>query len=229
MRILVCDTSNSTCCAGVYEDGNELAYELSLEKKTHSETFMPLVMRVLNQAGLTLKDIDVLSSTIGPGSYTGIRIGLSAVKGMALALGVNVIPVSSLKALAMSVENVIAKPENTILVPAFDARNDRVFACALDGATHENIIEDGAFSNEEFSNLLKNIDGISNKQIIVIGDGAPTLQKVLSWVSSIEYANGCVILPKGVYEASRGVKEMDGAAITASYCSGTRADKYSNK
>jgi len=229
MKILVCDTSNSTCCAGIYEDDKELAYELSLEKKTHSEVFMPLVMRVVEKAGVTLSDIDVLASTIGPGSYTGIRIGLSAVKGMAFAMGSNVIPVSSLKALAMSVENVIAESCATILVPAFDARNDRVFAAALSGDTHENLIEDGAYSNEEFSELLKNIPGINEKQIIVIGDGAPTLQKVLSWVSRVEYANGCVILPKGVYEASKGVEPMDGAAVTASYCSGTRADKYSNK
>ncbi|MCQ2515567.1 MAG: tRNA (adenosine(37)-N6)-threonylcarbamoyltransferase complex dimerization subunit type 1 TsaB [Saccharofermentans sp.] len=229
MRILVCDTSNSTCCAGVYEDGKELAYEISLEKKTHSETFMPLVMRVVKQAGLTLQDIDVLASTIGPGSYTGIRIGLSAVKGMALALGVNVIPVSSLKALAMSVDSVISEPKNTILVPCFDARNDRVFGAALAGDTYENLIEDGAYSNEEFSDLLKNIADITNKQIIVIGDGAPVLQKVLDWAPNTQYANGCVILPKGVYGASNGTEAIDGATITASYCSGTRADKYSNK
>lgn len=229
MRILVCDTSNSTCCAGIYEDGKALKYELSLEKKTHSETFMPLVMRVVEQSGLTLQDIDVLASTIGPGSYTGIRIGLSAVKGMALALGVNVIPVSSLKALAMSVQNVIANPSDTVLIPCFDARNDRVFGAALAGDTHENLIEDGAYSNVEFSNLLKNIADITDKQIIVIGDGAPVLQKVLDWAPKTEYANGCVILPKGIYGASMGVEAMDGAAVTASYCSGTRADKYSNK
>ncbi len=229
MRILVCDTSNSTCCAGIYEDGRELAYELSLEKKTHSETFMPLVMRVVEKAGLTLQDIDVLASTIGPGSYTGIRIGLSAVKGMALALGVDVIPVSSLKALALSVQNVIAAPSDTILIPCFDARNDRVFGAALSGDKYENLIEDGAYSNEEFSDLLKNIENINQKQLIVIGDGAPTLQKVLDWASKVEYANGCVILPKGIYEASTGAEAMDGAAVTASYCSGTRADKYSNK
>lgn len=229
MRILVCDTSNSTCCAGIYEDGRELAYELSLEKKTHSETFMPLVMRVVEQSGLTLQDIDVLASTIGPGSYTGIRIGLSAVKGMALALGINVIPVSSLKALAMSVQNVIANPSDTVLIPCFDARNSRVFGAALTGDTHENLIEDGAYSNEEFSDLLKNIADITDKQIIIIGDGAPVLQKVLDWAPTTEYANGCVILPKGIYGASKGVEAMDGAAVTASYCSGTRADKYSNK
>lgn len=229
MRILVCDTSNSTCCAGIYEDGRELAYELSLEKKTHSEVFMPLVMRVLDKTGLTLRDIDILASTIGPGSYTGIRIGLSAVKGMALAMNSKIIPVSSLKALAMSVENVVASPKDTVLVPAFDARNDRVFACALDGFTKEYLIEDGAYSNEEFVDLLKKIESIGSKKIIVIGDGAPTLQKVLSWASNIEYANGCVIVPKGIYEASIGVNPEDGAAVTASYCSGTRADKYSNK
>ena len=128
MKILCCDTSNRTCCAGIFDDGRELAYELSLEKTTHSETFMPLVMRVFKECGLNPVDMDALAVTTGPGSFTGIRIGLSAVKGMALATGLNVIPVSSLKALALSVENVAADPSDTIIVPCFDARNDRVFA-----------------------------------------------------------------------------------------------------
>jgi len=77
MKILACDTSNSTCCAGVYEDGKELSYELSLEMKTHSETFMPLVERVLKNANTNCNDLDATAVTVGPGSFTGIRIGIS--------------------------------------------------------------------------------------------------------------------------------------------------------
>ena len=81
MLILACDTSDSTCCAGLYRDGEELGYELSMERKTHSETFMPLVARVFEKLSLTYDDIDEIAVTVGPGSFTGIRIGLSAILG----------------------------------------------------------------------------------------------------------------------------------------------------
>lgn len=228
MKILCCDTSNSTCCAGIYEDGKEISYELSLEKKTHSETFMPLVMRVFNQCGLNPVDMDALAVTTGPGSFTGIRIGLSAVKGMALATGLNVIPVSSLKALALSVENVVSDPSDAIIVPCFDARNDRVFASAIDDATGNALIEDGAYFNEDFVELLKNVPGASSKQIIVVGDGSDTVRKALFFTHRVQYAPGAVILPKGINSASIGIEPVNGAAVKASYCAASRAERYHN-
>ena len=228
MRVLCCDTSNRTCCAGIYDDGKELSYELSLEKRTHSETFMPLVMRVFRECGLNPVDMDALEVTTGPGSFTGIRIGLSAVKGMALATGLNVIPVSSLKALALSVENVAAKPSDTIIVPCFDARNDRVFASAIDDATGENLVEDNAYFNEDFIELLKAVPGASDKQILVVGDGAETIRKALFFTHRVEYAPGAVILPKGIMKASSGIEAVNGAAVKASYCAVSRAERYHN-
>ncbi|MBO6193365.1 MAG: tRNA (adenosine(37)-N6)-threonylcarbamoyltransferase complex dimerization subunit type 1 TsaB [Clostridiales bacterium] len=228
MRVLCCDTSNRTCCAGIYDEGKELSYELSLEKRTHSETFMPLVMRVFRECGLNPVDMDALAVTTGPGSFTGIRIGLSAVKGMALATGLNVIPVSSLKALALSVENVAAKPSDTIIVPCFDARNDRVFASAIDDATGDSLVEDNAYFNEDFIELLKAVPGASDKQILVVGDGAETIRKALFFSHRVEYAPGAVILPKGIMKASSGIEAVNGAAVKASYCAVSRAERYHN-
>jgi tRNA threonylcarbamoyladenosine biosynthesis protein TsaB len=228
MKILCCDTSNSTCCAGIYEDGRELSYELSLEKKTHSETFMPLVMRVCEKSGVKPSEVDALAVTTGPGSFTGIRIGLSAVKGMALAAGINVIPVSSLKALALSVENVTADSSDTIIVPCFDARNDRVFAAAYDDADGSVLVEDGAYFNEDFVELLKKVPGADTKQIIVVGDGAETVRKALFFSHKVQYAPGAVILPKGIMAASEGIEPVNGAAVKASYCAVSRAERYHN-
>lgn len=228
MRVLCCDTSNRTCCAGIYDEGKELSYELSLEKRTHSETFMPLVMRVFRECGLNPVDMDALAVTTGPGSFTGIRIGLSAVKGMALATGLNVIPVSSLKALALSVENVAAKSSDTIIVPCFDARNDRVFASAIDDATGDSLVEDNAYFNEDFIELLKAVPGASDKQILVVGDGAETIRKALFFSHRVEYAPGAVILPKGIMKASSGIEAVNGAAVKASYCAVSRAERYHN-
>ena len=104
MKLLVCDTSNTNCSAGIFEDGREICYELSFETKTHSETFMPLVHSVMEKAGIRHEDLDGYAVTVGPGSFTGIRIGLAAVKGMALAADKKCIPVSSTEALARSCE-----------------------------------------------------------------------------------------------------------------------------
>ena len=228
MIILACDTSNSSCCAGVYNDSKPLAFRLSMERKTHSETFMPLVMRVCEKSGLKIADLDALAVTTGPGSFTGIRIGLSAVKGMALAAGLNVIPVSSLKALAMSVENVASDPADTIIVPCFDARNDRVFAAAYDDATGDVLVEDGAYFNQDFTELLEKIPGASDKQFLVVGDGAETVRKALFFTHKVQYASGAVILPKGIMSAAEGIEPVNGAAVKASYCAVSRAERYHN-
>lgn len=229
MKFLCCDTSNRTCCAGIFEDGKELSYEISMEKKTHSETFMPLMMRVFRNTGLNPADMDAIAVTTGPGSFTGIRIGISAVKGMALALGINAIPVSSLKALALSVENIISDPHDTIIVPCFDARNDRVFAAAIDDETGNEIIPDGAYFNEDFVESLKAKPGAKEKQIIVVGDGADTLRKALFFTNRVQYAPGAVILPRGIMSASVGVAPVNGAEVKASYCVASRAERYHNK
>ncbi|MBP5181043.1 MAG: tRNA (adenosine(37)-N6)-threonylcarbamoyltransferase complex dimerization subunit type 1 TsaB [Clostridiales bacterium] len=229
MRLLCCDTSNRTCCAGIYEDGRELSYELSFEKKTHSETFMPLVMRVLDNASLKISDMDAIAVTVGPGSFTGIRIGLSAVKGMSLASSVDVIPVSALKALAMSVENVVAEASDTIIVPCFDARNDRVFAAAYDDATGEVLVPDGAYFNQDFTDMLKDVPGAGQKQILVVGDGADTVHKALFFSHRVQYASGAVILPKGIDKAASGITPVNGAAVKASYCAVSRAERYKNE
>ena len=85
MRLLVCDTSNSNCSAGVFEDGKEICYELSFETKTHSETFMPLVHSVMSKAGIRHEDLDGYAVTVGPGSFTGVRSSIAAARAFSLA------------------------------------------------------------------------------------------------------------------------------------------------
>lgn len=220
MITLVCDTSNSTCCAGLYEDGRELAYELSMEKKTHSETFMPLVDRVMKRAGKPYKDIDVIASTVGPGSFTGIRIGLSAVKGIAYAIGKPCIPVSSTDALARSVT---PDPHGgLIMIPAFDARNKRVFARALDWEKMTDIIPEDAYDSSEF---VTRLEAYKDRKIIVVGDGAPVFEEAMGGAFDAEFAPGAVIIPKGIYEASVGKKTISAAELTASYCAVSSAQR----
>ena len=181
MRLLVCDTSNSNCSAGVFEDGKEICYELSFETKTHSETFMPLVHSVMSKAGIRHEDLDGYAVTVGPGSFTGIRIGVAAVKGMALAAGKKCIAVSSTEALARSCENATMTPKNeTLIVPAIDARNNRVFAQGAEDDTLRALIPEDAYDADVLASKIANIPEIiygKRRQILVVGSGAAVMKK----------------------------------------------------
>lgn len=244
MKIMVCDTSNSSCCCGIYDvsepcglasELKENAYELSYEKRTHSEVFMPLVHRVVEQAGVTHADIDAYVTTVGPGSFTGIRIGLSAVKGMALAAKKPCIPVSSTRALSYSVENVAFERENTILIPCFDARNNRVFAQVIGDWDKSVLIEENAYDADELASRIAEHEVVKSapaaRKYIAVGNGANTVVAALEKVGiDCENAAGAVIHPWGIARAACEYLESDqpvsGAEITASYCAQSSAERY---
>lgn len=233
MKLLVCDTSNANCSAGIFEDGNELCYELSFETLTHSETFMPLVHRVMEKAGLSHADLDGYAVTVGPGSFTGIRIGLSAVKGMALASGKKCIGVSSTEALARSCDNATMTPKSeTIIVPAFDARNNRVFAQAAEDDTLKTLINEDAYDADALAEKISKIPEViygKRRQILVVGSGAEVMKKAFEKNQcglNIYYAPGAAIMPKGVALAAFASNEMiDAIDLKASYCAVSQAER----
>ena len=228
MIILACDTSNSSCCAGVYNDSKPLAFRLSMERKTHSETFMPLVSEVMSEAGVTYSDLDCFAVTVGPGSFTGIRIGLSAVKGMALAASRPVIPVSSTLALAASCDIADDYGRPTYFIPCFDARNNRIFAQMTTRDYSHSLIEEDAYDAAKFASLVKKMVGQAKPRIIVVGNGANTVRDNFAEAGVVaEYAPGAVILPKGVVTCALAEPRMlDGAEVTASYCAVSQAERF---
>ena len=233
MKLLVCDTSDKNCSAGLFEDGREICYELSFESKTHSETFMPLVHRVMERADIKHEDLDGYAVTVGPGSFTGIRIGLAAVKGMALAADKKVIAVSSTEALARSCDNVTMTPkEETIIIPAFDARNNRVFAQAAMEDTMHNLLPENAYDADELVAKVEKIPEIiygKIRQIIVVGSGAVTMKKAFEKAGTkmnIYYAPGAAIVPKGVARAAFASGNLiDARDLKASYCAVSQAER----
>ena len=126
MLILAADTSGSACSACLFEDGKVLAESFLSLGLTHSQTFMPMVHELMARSGRTYSELDAFACTVGPGSFTGIRIGVSAVKAMAAVAQKPAVPVSSLRALAFP----FLAETNTLVVPMTDARNRRVFSTA---------------------------------------------------------------------------------------------------
>lgn len=162
MNILAMDTAGKTCGVAILQDGR-LTYECNLAVgMTHSETLMPLVDAALKLAGLTPADIDLYGVNAGPGSFTGLRIGLAAAKGMAFAKNTPCAAVSTLEALAIPHTG-----EGTVLC-ALDARRAQVYWAAFDLATHARLTEDSADSVDALENLVTHC----KKPLFFVGDGA---------------------------------------------------------
>lgn len=122
MRVLALDTATSACTVAVV-DGDAVLAELTLQvPRAHSTRLMPLVAQAIAESGLSKADLDAFAVGVGPGSFTGLRIGLATVKGLAFALGKECVPVSTLAATAYGTGAQIG-----LVVPLFDAKRDQVF------------------------------------------------------------------------------------------------------
>ena len=122
MKILVLETSAKSVSVAVTEDGVPLASSYQNTGLTHSRTLMPLLDAMLTSSGLELQDMDALAVAAGPGSFTGLRIGVSALKGLAWAAEKPCCGVSTLEAMARNLAHMDA-----LIVCAMDARRNQVY------------------------------------------------------------------------------------------------------
>jgi tRNA threonylcarbamoyladenosine biosynthesis protein TsaB len=125
MRILAIDTALEACAAGIIETPDRvLAQESLAMARGHAEALMPLIARVMDQARMGFADLDRIAVTVGPGSFTGLRVGIAAARGIALASGKPAVGVSTLAAFAGPY---FAAGETRPVVAAVDARHDQVY------------------------------------------------------------------------------------------------------
>jgi tRNA threonylcarbamoyl adenosine modification protein YeaZ len=126
MRVLAIDTALEACSAAVLdtERAGVSAYESLPMLRGHAEALIPLIARVLERARLTFSELDRIAVTTGPGSFTGLRVGISAARGIALAAGKPAVGLSTLAAFAAPL---IAADDTLPVVVAIDARHDHVY------------------------------------------------------------------------------------------------------
>src|SRR5438874_3265607 len=125
MRVLAIDTALEACSAAVLDtSGGITASETVVMTRGHAEALMPLIARVMIRAGIEFGDLDRIAVTTGPGSFTGLRVGISAARGIALAAGKSAIGLSTLAGFAAPL---IADDDSTQVVAAIDARHDHVY------------------------------------------------------------------------------------------------------
>jgi tRNA threonylcarbamoyladenosine biosynthesis protein TsaB len=132
MLILAIDTALDACAAGVLDTtkGKMIAQESQPMKRGHAEALMPLIARVMKEAGIGFDALDRIAATTGPGSFTGLRVGLSAARGIALAAGKPAVGVTTLAAYAASV---VSEGGEHPIISAIDARHDHVYLQMVSG------------------------------------------------------------------------------------------------
>ncbi len=126
MRILAIDTALEACAAAVLDTERPAiaAHESLVMVRGHAEALMPLIARVLDRAGLEFAALDRIAVTVGPGSFTGLRVGIAAARGIALAAGKPAVGLSTLAAYAAPF---IAADDSLPVVSVIDARHDQVY------------------------------------------------------------------------------------------------------
>lgn len=172
MKILAIETSAKAVSAAVSEDGKILCAGYQDTGLTHSRTLMPIVEGILKNTNLTIHDLDAIAVAVGPGSFTGIRIGVAAAKGLAFGADKPAIPVSTLAAMARNVAF-----SDGLIICAMDARRQQVYNAlfeARDGRLTR-LTEDRAIA---LADLLAEIKEDPRPKT-VLGDGGKLCQSFL--------------------------------------------------
>lgn len=165
MKILALESSAAACSVALCEDDFLIAQSYENSGLTHSVTLLPMAEELLKSCGEKLEDVDVIAVAAGPGSFTGVRIGVSAAKGLGWALDKPCAKVSTLEAMAW---NAVSLPGR--LCPVMDARRSQVYNALFssDGERVTRLTPDRAIGLDELGGELKN----AGENQILVGDGA---------------------------------------------------------
>ncbi len=172
MNVLGIETATIVCGSAIVKDGVVLCEEQIAEKNVHAENIMLLIDRVLKQADMTAQTLDAIAVSIGPGSFTGLRIGLSVAKGLSYATGKPLVAVPTLKALAQR-----AFAEGTVttshVLPAIDARRDEVY-CQLFRVDGHMIAAEWGERDLSVARVLEVLDG---RSCTITGDAVEKIRR----------------------------------------------------
>jgi tRNA threonylcarbamoyladenosine biosynthesis protein TsaB len=169
--IVSIETSTPLCSVALHRSGELLATRETQEEGGHGRKLTRLIESVCAEAGVTFQQLDAIAVSNGPGSYTGLRIGLATAKGLCFGLNIPLITLHTLQIMANAWEKL---PENTLLLPMLDARRMEVYAAVFDGQSKEAISETSPVV------LESNSFGTLQQPTVAFGNGA------LKWQSACE-------------------------------------------
>ena len=182
MKILALDSSGLVASVALLENDNLVAEFTVNNKKTHSQTLLPMLDEVVKAAGIELDTVDAIAIAAGPGSFTGLRIGAATVKGLSLALDKPIIPVPTLEGLAYNFWG-----SDRLICPIMDARRNQVYTGIYEFCKEEipekessehqlvmhSIKEQCAIAVDELVEELNRL----GREVIFLGDGVPVYRE----------------------------------------------------
>ena len=166
MMILALESSATACSAALCRDGELVAQNYQNSGLTHSRTLLPMVNSMLENCGVTMEQVDVIAVAAGPGSFTGLRIGVATAKGLAWPENKDCVACSTLESMAWP----LAHLDGTLIICAMDARRHQVYNALFraEGGRLHRLSEDRAIALDDLKEEVKKYDFPK----IVVGDGA---------------------------------------------------------
>ena len=170
MKLLMIDTASIVATAAILDEHKLMGEIIINHKKKHSEKLLPAVDQLLNNIELEISDIDCFGVVVGPGSFTGLRIGLATVKGFAQALNKPIVTVNTLESLSANLEGV-----EGYRCPILDAQRNEVYTALYDH-NDEVVMEPRAMPINE---LIEKLNQFKNESIWLLGDGIPKYGEII--------------------------------------------------
>lgn len=171
MKILSIDTSSKICSVCVLEDTNVIIEKNIDDGITHSQKLMPMIDNILKELNMKLADFNLFTCSVGPGSFTGVRIGVSTVKAFCDVTNVPVTSVSSLEGLAYNTLSSNIKNTSNIVCSLIDAKNDNVY-CGIFKNENNCFIQLEDLCAKNINEVLVLLEKYSSSPILFVGDGA---------------------------------------------------------
>nr|WP_320118006.1 tRNA (adenosine(37)-N6)-threonylcarbamoyltransferase complex dimerization subunit type 1 TsaB [uncultured Marinifilum sp.] len=184
--LLNIETSTAVCSVALGKDGKLLALKENKEGMKHASHLTIFIQDILSENGLKMSDLDGIAVSMGPGSYTGLRIGVSTAKGLCFGANIPLIAISTLQSLTKSVQDtkdiplLVKDPEKAYFCPMIDARRMEVYTAFYNSKTEQikdisaDIIDETSFADE-----------LSKREIVFFGDGAAKCAEVIKSESGI--------------------------------------------
>ncbi len=225
MRILAIESSAVTASVAIVDDGVLTAEYTVNYKKTHSQTLLPMIDQICKMTDTAASDFDLIGVSVGPGSFTGLRIGVATAKGIALATGVPVSPVPTLEAMAYNYAGT-----DVYVCTVMDARRDNVYGAVYHFEKNGHVcdIEKGLYDSRHMASLLNEL----GKDVVMIGDGIPVMERVISDITcgvtfaapnmNTQRAASVAVLALKMYNEGRSVS---GSEVVPDYIRPSQAER----
>ncbi len=207
MRILAIETTGPFASVALIDEKGDISEKKNGGGMNHLTELIPMTEALLAEEGLSMADVSAVAASRGPGSFTGIRIGVSTARALAQAAGIPCVPVPTLETFIYNSD----EPDGAVICPLFDARRSQVYAGAF-AADGNAVVPGGAYMLEEYAELLRGVS-VSNDDIVFFGDGADRFGEELAAAfpgsrtapeeERYQTAASVARLALGIYEAGR--------------------------